>query len=381
MLNIIACTESDLNSYLNENPLYKGSQFSRSSRPLKILNSKQINQLESSVLNKTLLHYLLKDDDGMIHGCFQLHISEILILEMTKRAAFLSSLRLSSDFQAQESFANQLEPFLKNIKETHNIHHIFCCLTSAQRKALTDFIHPRSLNTKRVGFHLLSKQSLVLIHGAWKNNSLKLPHVSIKKISKKSTDEELLKVWDYRSKTHSPFGNYLIQNQWDQKSFLKSFKKNSLKALIATDSNNNTVGTLLYKSSKRTALKFKKATSQTKSFSHMLTFIKLAAHTKRFKTKTDSTFIFDKILSYQADNPDVFNHMLFKAFKSSKGTQALGYYYGDKQWEHLPSRNFLHSKRKLELYEILEANQPLPKHFNFDAQSKSIELPEQALNF
>jgi hypothetical protein len=272
--------------------------------------------------------YLLRDQDGTIHGMASFIVKEVLLEGRVRTVAFGRDLRISNNRRAITEWADHFVPTLDQMKKDYQAEHFFAALNMAETPALNAFVRPRNLKRQLPRYFNYRRFNLVTVHGRfpWAENPL--PHLQIRHGSSGTADALIY---------------YLVQKNrqrnlatyWDSYSFFKQLQRwRGLKLedfLIAFDSENNIVGCCAPWSSEGIQEFIPLDYSlKAHNFRQFLKFGKLLRWTRPL-TKPSYRLQIEEPMQYQylthlfADNEDIFEAMLWAAFDRARSKDFLVY--------------------------------------------------------
>ncbi len=274
------------------------------------------------------LTYQLKNDENNLEGVATFLMKDVLIEGKVRPVAFGRDLRISSNRRAILEWSQHFLPVMEEVFQTFGCNHLFSILSMSEVQALNAFVRPRTMKRPLPNYHLFRRFNLVSLHGQlpWHKNPL--PHLRLRHgnannldaliyyISEKSRERDLSTVWNSQS-----FFDKL--DRW-QGLKLEDF-------IIAFDGNDNIVGCVapwsaggmqdfipmnysLRGHNFRQFLKFGKTLGWTRTLTKPYSRIKIEAGLN-FKYLN---FLF-------ADNEDIFESLLWKAFDDASESEFLIY--------------------------------------------------------
>lgn len=321
------------------------------------------------------LTYVLKEDEKL-EGMASFLVRDVLLDNKVQTVAFGRDLRISTNRRAVMEWAQHFLPVMEEVFQTFDCKYLFSILSMGEVQALNAFVRPRTMKRRLPHYYLYRRFNMISVHGRlpWASNplpKLKIRHGSssnldalIYYIVQKSQQRDLATVWDTQS-----FHDKLAR--W------KGLKLEDF--LIAFDRDDNIVGCvapwsaggledfipMLYSlpaHNFRQFLKFGKMLGWTRTLTKPYSRLKIEA-SLNFKYLN---FLF-------ADNGDIFESLLWKAFDDAQENEFLVYNQMRSEYIYRRPRTWISAKMPFAVYLLHPPEAPLPG-FLHPTNEKPLEI-------
>ncbi|MEN0058562.1 MAG: hypothetical protein AAGB31_06990 [Bdellovibrio sp.] len=328
-----------------------------------------------SIQSDQHLTYQLKDENTL-EGITTFVLREVLLGNKVLPVAFGRDLRISSNRRAVLEWAQYFLPVMQEVFETFNCKHLFSILSMAEVQALNAFVRPRTMKRPLPRYYLYRRFNMVSVHGRlpWAKNPL--PHLRIRRGSSANMDELMYYVIQ-KSRQRD------LATVWDAQSFQEKLARwQGLKFedfLIAFDKNENIVGCVAPWSS-GTMQEFipLEYSLRAHNFRQFLKFGKLLGWTRTL-TKPSSRLKIEAGLNFKymnflfADNGDIFESLLWRAFDEAQENEFLVYNQMRSEFIFRRPRHWISAKMPFGAY-LLSPPDQAPPSFLHPANEKAIEM-------
>lgn len=321
------------------------------------------------------LTYQLKDDNK-IEGIASFVLRDVLLDNHVGPVAFGRDLRISSNRRAILEWSQHFLPVMEEVFKTFQCKHIFSVLSMSEVQALNAFVRPRTLKRPLPRYYLYRRFNMISLHGRLPWVQIPLPHLRIRRgnsknvdalihyIAKKSTQKDLSTVWD-------------AESFYDKVERWKGLKLEDFH--IAFDKYENIVGCVAPWSSGglqdfipmeyslrahnfRQFLKFGKALGWTRT---------LTKPYSRLKIEAGLNFKYLNFL--HAENGDIFESLLWKAFDDAAENEFLIYNQVRSEFIYRRPHNWISAKMPFGVY-LLSPPDEEPPEFLHPRNEKPIEM-------
>lgn len=321
------------------------------------------------------LTYQLKDDNK-IEGIASFVLRDVLLDNHVGPVAFGRDLRISSNRRAILEWSQHFLPVMEEVFKTFQCKHIFSVLSMSEVQALNAFVRPRTLKRPLPRYYLYRRFNMISLHGRLPWVQIPLPHLRIRRgnsknvdalihyIAKKSTQKDLSTVWD-------------AESFYDKVERWKGLKLEDFH--IAFDKYENIVGCVAPWSSGglqdfipmeyslrahnfRQFLKFGKALGWTRT---------LTKPYSRLKIEAGLNFKYLNFL--HAENGDIFESLLWKAFDDAAENEFLIYNQVRSEFIYRRPHNWISAKMPFGVY-LLSPPDKEPPEFLHPRNEKPIEM-------
>lgn len=327
--------------------------------------------------------YLLKDavsntnQPAKIEGMASFIIRDVLIDGEITTVAYGRDLRISSSRLAVLEWTRHFLPVMEDVQKTFNCKYIFTVINSSKdSKAQNAFFKPRNLKRPLPNNYPYRRLNMVSLHGRfpWAKNplpKLKIRHGHVSNINalidyicRKSKERNLSTVW-------SPDSFFENLERW------KGLKIEDF--LIAFDKNDNIVGCMApWSSGGIQDFIPMKYSLPAHNFRQFLKFGKIFGWTRTL-TKPFSRLHIEASLNFKflcflyAENGDIFESLLWKAFDDAQENEFLVYSQVRSEYVYRSPYNWIAAHQPFGLYLLQPPNVEAPS-FLHPSNEKSIEM-------
>lgn len=306
-------------------------------------------------------YYLEKD--GQILATASFVFRESLFEGDVATIGWATDLRVAPNREATLEWTKHFLPVLKEIIEEHRLTYVFSSINLTEPGALNTFVRPRPMRRHLPKYFLYRKYRQVSLHGQFPMAEKPLSHLTIESATPNQNDE--LVAYLKKRSQYRPFASV-----WDHQSFyqkiqrLKGFDWSNF--LVAKDKQNKVIGTLalwdptlvqkyipvsygIRGHNFRQALKV----GQILGLSRKLT--------KPYSSSgSEENLDFQQCLLLHADNEDIFQSLLWRAWGQIKPTQFLTYSHVDEDIRLMPPKNWISYSHPYGLYVVLPPTANVP---------------------
>lgn len=325
------------------------------------------------------LTFILKDHHEIL-GVASFVISEVLLENKVQRVAFGRDLRISNSRKAVLGWAEHFLPVMEDLQSSLHIDHFFATLNLSEVRTLNAFVRPRKINRPLPRFSLYRRFNLVTLHGQLPFvASNPLPHLKISHGN--AQNEDALVYYIMKKALRRNLSDDFNADEFYKK--LLRWPNLSLSDfLIAFDQNDNIVGCTAPWSSQgiqeyiplRYSLK-------AHNFRQFLKFGKLLGWTRPLtkpvsRLKSEMPLAFRYLLFANADNADIFESLLWRAYAEAHKDEFLVYLQMRSNFTLRRPATWVTSKIPYGLYALVN-----PKNEPHDYLSPRFETPVQVEPF
>lgn len=321
------------------------------------------------------LTYQLKDDEK-IEGMATFVVRDVLLNNKVTTVAFGRDLRISSNRRAILEWSQHFLPVMEEVAQTLRSQHFFSVLSMADVQALNAFVRPRSMKRPLPNYHLFRRFNMVSVHGRLPWAQHPLPHLRLRLgspanvdaliayISRKSRERELATVWDAAS-----FHEKL--ERW------KGLKLDDF--IIAFDRHDNIVGCAApWCAGSMQEFIPMHYSLQAHNFRQFLKFGKMLGWTRTLtkpfsRLKVEAGLNFKYLNFLFADNGDIFESLLWRAFDDAKENEFIVYNQARSEFIYRRPRNWISAKMPFGIYLLLPPEAELPE-FMHPGNEKAVEM-------
>lgn len=321
------------------------------------------------------LTYQLKSEE-QLDGIASFVIRDVLLEGSVQPVAFGRDLRISSHRRAVLGWSQHFLPAMEEIEHLFGCKQFFSVLSFHDIQALNAFVRPRTLKRPLPRYYLFRRLNLVSVHGRlpWARNPL--PHLRIRKgsaanldaliyyIIQKSSQKELATVWDAQS-----FHEKL--ERW------KDLKLEDF--LIAFDKNENVVGCAApWSSGGQQEFIPMEYSLRAHNFRQFLKFGKTLGWTRTLtkpysRIKIEAGFNFKYLNFLFADNADIFESLLWKAFDDARESEFLVYNQARSEYIYRRPRHWISAKMPFGVYSLQHPDKE-PPSFLHPTNERPLEM-------
>ena len=321
------------------------------------------------------LTYILKDKSDIL-GVASFVINEVLLEGQIQRVALGRDLRISPQRKAVLGWTEHFLPVMEDLQKTLQIKNFFATLNLFEVKTLNAFVRPRKMSRPLPRFSLYRRFNLITLHGQFPLLSKNpLPHLKIIHGSR-AHEDALISYITHRSRQmnlsddFTPDLFYQKLSRWPGLS-LSDF-------LIAFDSKDHIVGCAAPWSSEGIQEYIPHHYSlKAHNFRQFLKFGSLFGWTRRLtkplrRTRRELPLKFKQLLFLHANNADIFEALLWRAYKESQDDEFLAYLQLRSNQTFRRPSSWVTSKTPYGLYALVHPDLPPPSYL-----SPRLETPVQ----
>lgn len=321
------------------------------------------------------LTYKLTDDKSL-EGIASFVVRDVHLENEIIPVAFGRDLRISSNRRAIMGWAQHFLPVMEEVLQTFNCRHLFSVLSMSDIQAMNTFVRPRSLKRRMPHYYLYRRFNMVSVHGRlpWAKNPL--PHLRIRRgnqnnldaliyyIIKKSQNKDLSTVWDAAS-------FYDKLERWKGLD-LSDFH-------IAFDKHDNIVGCVAPWSAGGLQDFIPMHYSlRAHNFRQFLKFGKLLGWTRTLtkpysRLKIEAGLNFKYLNFLHAENGDIFESLIWKAFDDARENEFLLYNQMRSEYIYRRPYNWISAKIPFGIY-LLQAPELPPPAFLHPNNERPVEM-------
>lgn len=319
--------------------------------------------------------YLLEEEQQTF-GTASFVIQNLQHQGQVQPVAWGRDLRISNNRKAILSWSQHFLPVLEEVKKTFGVHSVFSVINMDDTQALNAFVRPRPSKRPLPRYYLYRRLNLISLHGQLPWAKDPLPHLQIKHaqphhydalaayIVAKSQEKEMSSIYNYQT-----FQEKLSRYRGLQ---LEDF-------LVAVDRFNNIVGCVAPWSSAniqefiplhyelrghnfRQFLKFGEKLGWTRALTK-------PAH----RLNKEASFNFKYLNFLYADNEDIFQSLLWSAYRNVQPNEFLVYSHLRFETMYRRPLSWISSKRQYGIYLICEPEANMPD-FLHPRHERSIEI-------
>ncbi|MGE5086965.1 MAG: hypothetical protein ACM3MG_11735 [Bacillota bacterium] len=315
-------------------------------------------------------------EDNKLEGMASFVVRDVFLDDQVQPVAFGRDLRISSNRKAILEWGQHFLPVMDEVSQALESKYLFSVMSLSEIQALNAFVHPRTVKRPLPRYYLYRRLNMVSVHGRlpWAENPL--PHLRIRHgstanidaliyyISQKSREKDLSTVWD-------------AQSFYDKMERWKGLKLENF--LIAFDKNENIVGCVAPWSSggiqdfipMQYGLK-------AHNFRQFLKFGKMLGWTRTLtkpysRLKVEASLNFKYLNFLYADNGDIFESLLWKAFDDAHENEFLVYNQMRSEFIYRRPMNWISSKLPFGVYLLLPPDRETPG-FLHPSNERPIEM-------
>ena len=321
------------------------------------------------------LTYVLKEDEKL-EGMASFIVRDVLLNNEVRPVAFGRDLRISNNRRAILEWSQHFLPVMEEVFHTFGCKHLFSILSMGEVQALNAFVRPRTLKRKLPNYFLYRRFNMVSIHGRlpWASNPL--PHLKIRHgnqsnvdaliyyVVQKSRDKDLATTWDAHS-------------FWDKLDRWNGLKLEDF--IIAFDKDDNIVGcTAPWSSGGLQDFIPMQYSLKAHNFRQFLKCGKMLGWTRTLtkpysRLKVEASLNFKYLNFLHAENGDIFEALLWKAFDDAKENEFLVYNQQRSEYIYRRPRTWISAKMPFGVYLLQPPERPLPD-FLHPSNERSIEI-------
>ncbi|MGE9746096.1 hypothetical protein [Bdellovibrio bacteriovorus] len=329
-----------------------------------------------SVQSDQHLTYQLKTDENKIEGMASFVVRDVWLDGKVSTVAFGRDLRISSNRRAILEWSQHFLPVMNEVSQTLGNKYLFSVMSMADVQALNAFVRPRSMKRPLPNYHLFRRFNMVSVHGRlpWASNPL--PHLRLRRGSAQNVDA-LIYYITQKSRQRD------LATTWDETSFMEKLERwKGLKLedfIIAFDKNENIVGCVApWSAGGMQEFIPMQYSLRGHNFRQFLKFGKMLGWTRTL-TKPYSRLKIEAGLNFKylnflfADNGDIFESLLWKAFDDAKENEFLVYTQTRTEFIYRRPRNWISAKMPFGVYLLIPPDAEVPS-FMHPSNEKPAEI-------
>ncbi|MFN8943963.1 MAG: hypothetical protein ACK5WZ_04985 [Pseudobdellovibrionaceae bacterium] len=306
--------------------------------------------------------FILRDRDDII-GVATFVILECQLEGQIQKIAMGRDLRITQSRKAVMGWAEHFLPVMDDLRKNLKIKHFFSILNLSEVRTLNAFVRPRKMHRPIPRFYLYRKFNLNSIHGHFPfTNNNPLPHLAMD-FCQKSEEEKLITY--LLQKSH---GKNLTLS-WSREELLKKIDRFGLQMkdfLVAYDHNGNIVGSLAPWSAQgiQEAIPLRYGL-RGHNFRQFLKFGQIFGWTRALtkpasRLKKETPLSYKYLLFLNADNSDIFESMLYRAYQSVNRDEFLVYLQMRSDFMYKRPMNCISAQIPYGLYALVSPNTETP---------------------
>lgn len=319
--------------------------------------------------------YLLKEDEKL-EGMASFVVRDVLLQEQVIPVAFGRDLRISSNRRAVLDWSQHFLPVMQEVFRTFGCKHLFSIMSMGEVQALNAFVRPRNMRRPLPQYHLYRRFNMISVHGRlpWASNPL--PHLKLRHgnqnnvdalinyIAKQAQTKDLATVWD-------------AQSFYDKLERWKGLKLEDF--IIAFDKNDSIVGCVApWSSGGLQDLIPMHYSLPAHNFRQFLKFGKMLGWTRTLtkpysRLKVEASLNFKYLSFLHAENGDIFESLLWKAFDDAKENEFLVYNQMRSEYIYRRPRTWISGKVPFGVY-VLHPPDSEPPSFLHPSNERNIEI-------
>lgn len=291
-------------------------------------------------------------------GVATLVFSKYFINGESTTIAYATDLRVAQNREAIVNWAPLFLEAFETACKKRNCDYIFSTVERHESQAYNALVRPQRGRRRMPRYYLFWKMYQVSIHGTWPFQQITLPGLTISTAQYSELDE----IAAYLSKKTQ--GKILAQQRtvesllW-QLAHWPNFNLDDF--LLARNSKGYIIGCLsTWNPQSVQKIKVIQYKGSAETFRQSLNFGKLVGLTHKLPDQ-GSSFDLRYINHLQFDNPDVFSHLLYDAWKRTAPTETLVYTCFRGDYSSRPPKGFISSRIPLGFYSILPPEKELPE--------------------
>lgn len=308
------------------------------------------------------ISYILRENQ-QIEGTASFIIRDVLIDNKVRPVAFGRDLRISSNRKAIIEWSRHFLPVMEEIFQTFNCKYLFSVMSLEDTQLFNAFIRPRSMKRPLPHYHLYRRFNLTSLHGRapWARNPL--PNLKIKHASPATLDALIYYVVQKSRQKN-------LATCWDADSFLDKLTRwkglELTDFLLAMDSHENIIGCMAPWSPVGIQEFIPQEYSlRAHNFRQFLKFGNLFGWSRPLtkpasRLKVEASFDMKYLNFLHADNPDIFESMLWTAFDNCEHNEFLVYTQMRSEIMYRRPLNWIGSRRPYGIYLLVPPNSEIP---------------------
>ncbi len=304
--------------------------------------------------------YILRDGERNIVGLVTLVYREAWLNGKLEKIGYMTDLRIDPQREALLSWSKSFLDIIDDSQSKRQCRYLFTVLSQEQGKAYNTFLRARSPKRKMPRYYLLRKFDYITLHGRLPYLSRPLSTLSISSASK----SDLTELLNYLNKKlrERPLG-FALRDETALMEQLSRFKGLSLSDfLLARDNDGNIVGCV----APWDALSVQKynVTEYHGYIAGLRQFLKVGSlfgMAKKLPERNQALRF--KFLSHlHCDNPDIFQSLLYYAYKQTQGTEFLSYINFHEDYATNVPKHYLSGALPFGVYTLWNEDEPLPNY-------------------
>lgn len=271
--------------------------------------------------------FVLRDKDEIL-GVASFVILECLLEGQIQKVAMGRDLRITSSRKATLGWAEHFLPVMDDLRKNLRIKHFFSILNLSEVRSLNAFVRPRKMTRPIPRFYLYRKFHLNSIHGHFPlTRKDPLPHLKVSFCSK-ADESALVDYLLHKSRMRN------LSVSWNQDELMKKIDRFGLKLsnfLVAFDQNNQILGCMAPWSATgiQEAIPLRYGL-RGHNFRQFLKFGQVFGWTKPLtkpvsRLKKEIPLSYKYLLFLNADNADIFESMLWRAYNEVGKNEFMVY--------------------------------------------------------
>lgn len=313
------------------------------------------------------LTFILKDKEDIL-GVASFVITDVLLEGQPQRVAMGRDLRISPQRKAVLGWTEHFLPVMEDLQKTLHIKNFFATLNLSEVKTLNAFVRPRKVSRPLPRFSLYRRFNLITLHGQFPFIAENpLPHLKIVHGSPANEDALVYYITQKSRQTNlsddfTPDLFYKKLMRWPGLS-LSDF-------LIAYDAEDNIIGCAAPWSSHGIQDYIPHHYSlKAHNFRQFLKFGKLFGWTRPLtkpikRTKRELPLTFKQLLFFHADNADIFEALLWRAYEEARSDEFLAYVQMRSNLTFRRPATWVTSKTPYGLYALVHPNVEPPAYLS-----------------
>ncbi len=303
--------------------------------------------------------FMLVDEKkpGKIQAMVTMVFREAQIAGEKCKVAFVSDLRVSAKRNVILKWTQYLLPTLRDESLAHGCKHVFSVVNEWHGQAYNAFVRPRTIRRELPRYYLFRRFEAICLHGLWPFATPPLDTIQVRF----ARPNEFEKLAHY---VGSKMGGKLLSFNFSAEQFKKNLSlRTKLQVedfLLALDYNENIVGcTALWNPSNTQEFYSVNYDTKVATLKEALQFLSYFGMTRRLPD-TGKTLNFVVMSYLLANNPDIFQSLLHKAFHAVTDDHFLIYPHFEGSLLTQPPKSFIHSQFRGGIYCVLPPEEAPP---------------------
>jgi len=327
------------------------------------------------IQSEKFITYHLKEEER-IEGTASFIVRDVLLNNKVEPVAFGRDLRISSNRKAILEWSQHFLPVMQEVFNFFECRYLISILSMSEVQALNAFVRPRTMKRPLPLYHLYRRFNMVSIHGRlpWAKNPL--PHLRLRHATQNNLDALIYYIIQKSN-------NRDLATVWDAQSFMDKLSRwKGLKLedfIVAFDKDDNIVGCVAPWSSGGIQDFIPMEYSlRAHNFRQFLKFGRTLGWarplTKPFsRLKVESSFNFKYMCFLFADNEDIFESLLWKAYDDAEENEFLVYTQTRSEFLYRRPMDWISSKMPFGVYLLQPPDRELPT-FLHPSNENSVEI-------